>query len=198
MGGRFAYSRLMDPRTAWFQPEQRGPANNLWMQIWETTQGLGYLQVNSSFTTGSPSTSSLKATVNGASGAVLTSRHGALDSNTGSGEARTHGTSTSMGDGGIMEQRDFIPLETNSNHNNRAAGRGGVGGGGQQQGSGVALLWRGLTDGHPNKRKRDNKASTFGFNSSLLNSGTGPNTECYDGYTGTPWKVRNYSEGIVG
>ncbi|XP_036952711.1 terminal nucleotidyltransferase 4B [Acanthopagrus latus] len=193
----------MDPRIAWFQPEQRGPANNLWMQIWETTQGLGYLHVNNSYTTGSQSTSSLKATVNGAPGAVLTSRNGALDSNTGSGEARTQGMSTSMGNGEIAEQRDFIPLETNSNHNNRAAGRGGVGGGGQQQqqqqqGSGVAVLWRGLTDGHPNKRKRDNKASTFGFNSSLLNSGSGPNTGGYDGYTGTPWKVRNYSEGIIG
>ncbi|XP_070757946.1 terminal nucleotidyltransferase 4B [Enoplosus armatus] len=188
----------MDPRIAWFQPEQRGPANNLWMQIWETTQGLGYLHVNNSYTTGSLSTSSLKGTVNGASGAILTSRNGALDSNTGSGEARTKGMSTSMGNGEISEQRDFIPLETNSNHNNRAAGRGGVSGGGQQQGSGVAVLWRGLTDGHPNKRKRDNKASTFGFNSSLLNSGSGSNTGDYDGYTGTPWKVRNYSEGIVG
>lgn len=188
----------MDPRIAWFQPEQRGPANNLWMQIWETTQGLGYLHVNNSLTTGSPRTSSLKAIVNGASGTVLTSRNGALNSNAGSEEARTQGMSTSMGDGEITEQRDFIPLETNSNHNNRAAGRGGVVGGGQQQGSGVAVLWRGLTDGHPNKRKRDNKASTFGFNSSLLHTGGGSNTGDDDGYTGTPWKVRNYSEGIVG
>ncbi|XP_058485764.1 terminal nucleotidyltransferase 4B [Solea solea] len=185
----------MDPRIAWFQPEQRGPANNLWMQIWETTQGLGYLHVNNSYTTGSQITS----TVNGAQGAVLTGRNGALDSNVGSGKARTQGMSNPMGDRGITEQRDFIPLETNSNHNNRVAGRGGVGGGQQQQqGSGVAVLWRGLTDGHPNKRKRDNKASTFGFNASLLNSGSCPDTGGYDGYTGTPWKVRNYSEGIVG
>lgn len=169
------------------------------MQIWETTQGLGYLHVNNSYTTGSLSTPSLKRpTVNGASGAVLNSRNGALDSNTGRGEAKTQGMSASVGDGELTEQRDFIPLETNSNHNNRATGRGGVGGGGQQQGSGVAVLWRGLTDGHPNKRKRDNKASTFGFNSSLLNSGSGSNTGGYDGYTGTPWKDRNYSEGIIG
>lgn len=187
----------MDPRIAWFQPEQRGPANNLWMQIWETTQGLGYLHVNNSYTTGSQSTPSLKATVNGSPAAVL-SRNGTLDSNTSSGEERTQGMSTSLGNGGTLEQRDFIPLETNSNHNNRASGRGGVGGGGQQQGSGVAVLWRGVTDGHPNKRKRDNKASTFGFNSSLLNSDSGPDTGDYGGYTGTPWKVRNYSEGIVG
>ncbi|XP_053570495.1 terminal nucleotidyltransferase 4A [Bombina bombina] len=30
----------MDPRVAWIQPEQKGPANALWMQIWETSQGL--------------------------------------------------------------------------------------------------------------------------------------------------------------
>ncbi|KAM8876900.1 terminal nucleotidyltransferase 4B [Synchiropus picturatus] len=172
----------MDPRIAWFQPEQRGPANNLWMQIWETTQGFGFLHVNSSFSSGSQNTPSLNG-----------SRHGAPDSNTG--DNWTQGMSTPAGE--IAEQRDFIPLESNSNHNHRAAGWGGVGGGQQQQqDSGVAVLWRGLTDGHPNKRKRDNKASTFGFNSSLLNSGNGLNTE--DGYAGTPWKVRNYSEGIVG
>ncbi|XP_077454676.1 terminal nucleotidyltransferase 4A-like [Stigmatopora argus] len=29
----------MDPRTTWIQPEQKGPANSLWMHIWETSQG---------------------------------------------------------------------------------------------------------------------------------------------------------------
>ncbi|XP_075068854.1 terminal nucleotidyltransferase 4A [Mixophyes fleayi] len=29
----------MDPRVAWIQPEQNGPANALWMHIWETSQG---------------------------------------------------------------------------------------------------------------------------------------------------------------
>lgn len=28
----------MDPRVAWIQPEQKGPANTAWMQIWETSQ----------------------------------------------------------------------------------------------------------------------------------------------------------------
>ncbi|XP_050794131.1 terminal nucleotidyltransferase 4A isoform X4 [Gopherus flavomarginatus] len=43
----------MDPRVAWIQPEQKGPANALWMQIWETSQGAGgrgfphYLCLNS-------------------------------------------------------------------------------------------------------------------------------------------------------
>ncbi|KAJ0003192.1 hypothetical protein NQD34_008290 [Periophthalmus magnuspinnatus] len=30
----------MDPRVAWIQPEQKGPANALWMHVWETSQGL--------------------------------------------------------------------------------------------------------------------------------------------------------------
>lgn len=29
----------MDPRVAWIQPEQKGPANALWMQVWEISQG---------------------------------------------------------------------------------------------------------------------------------------------------------------
>lgn len=29
----------MDPRIGWIQPEQKGPANSLWMHIWETSQG---------------------------------------------------------------------------------------------------------------------------------------------------------------
>lgn len=28
----------MDPRVAWIQPEQKGPANAFWMQVWETSQ----------------------------------------------------------------------------------------------------------------------------------------------------------------
>ncbi|KAG8442643.1 hypothetical protein GDO86_011433 [Hymenochirus boettgeri] len=30
----------MDPRVAWIQPEQKGPANALWMRIWETSQAV--------------------------------------------------------------------------------------------------------------------------------------------------------------
>ncbi|XP_019722325.1 terminal nucleotidyltransferase 4B isoform X1 [Hippocampus comes] len=153
----------MDPRISWFQPEQRGPANNLWMQIWETTQGLGYLHVNNSF-------GILKASLNAASGAVL------LAAGTGPSESIM---TSPTGDGEIMEQRDFLPLET-GNRNHRA----------------TPPSSRGPADGHPNKRKRDNKASTFGFNSSLLNGS--PGTEGRDVYAGTPWKSRNYSEGIVG
>ncbi|CAL8243311.1 unnamed protein product [Lota lota] len=189
----------MDPRIAWFQPEQRGPANNLWMQIWETTQGLGFLHVNNNYTTGSPATPNLKANINAAPGDALTSKHGAVNSSISSREVGSQGMSNPMGDGDILKQRDFIPLESNNNQNNRASGRAGVGGvgvgvgGAGQLGTGVAL-----SAGHTNKRKRDNKASTYGFNSSLLHSDSGAETPASTTYTGTPWKAKNYSEGIVG
>ncbi|XP_065145614.1 terminal nucleotidyltransferase 4B [Paramisgurnus dabryanus] len=157
----------MDPRIAWSQPEQRGPANNLWMQIWETTQTLGNLYFNNNC-----NTASAKPTKNGSS----------------SEPKDQQGMSGSKPDSEVADQLDFIPLETNNNNSSKAVVTRGVGGGGQVGGSGVVGLGRGL----PNKRKRDNKASTYGFNRSLQTAGE------EQIYTGTPWKNRNYSHGIVG
>ncbi|XP_036390872.1 terminal nucleotidyltransferase 4B-like isoform X2 [Megalops cyprinoides] len=191
----------MDPRIAWFQPEQLGPANSQWMQIWETTQGLGNLYFNSNYSTGSSTASqSPKLNSNEGTGNVNAVKNGSLHG--GTSEARNQGMSNSRAESEIVEQRDFIPLETNNNHNNRASGRGGGGGGGRGLVGGVGIVgvWRGGSDvGHRNKRKRDNKASTFGFNSSLLLNSSGTDgVGCGGGYTGTPWKTRNYSEGILG
>ena len=36
-------SRLMDPTIGWDQPEQFGPAKNLWLHIWEAEKGLDIL-----------------------------------------------------------------------------------------------------------------------------------------------------------
>ncbi|XP_046537985.1 terminal nucleotidyltransferase 4B [Equus quagga] len=58
--------------------------------------------------------------------------------------------------------------------------------------------------GGSNKRKRDNKASTYGLNYSLLQPGggraAGPGRADGGGgaYSGTPWKRRNYNQGVVG
>lgn len=164
----------MDPRIAWFQPEQRGPANNLWMHVWETTQTLGNLYLNNNC-----NTASAKATNNSGEGA----------SSNVSEPTDQQGMSGSKPDSEVAEQLDFIPLETNNNNNSRAVVGRGVGGGGPVGGSEVVGLGKGI----PNKRKRDNKASTFGFNRSLLLTAGEEQI-----YTGTPWKKRNYSEGIVG
>ncbi|XP_076143028.1 terminal nucleotidyltransferase 4B [Alosa pseudoharengus] len=192
----------MDPRIAWFQPEQRGPANSLWMQIWETTQGLGNLYFNNNYSTGASTSShnvSPKLNSNGATSNVITTENGTPNTTigpgvSGSSESRNQGMSTLRVDSDIVEQRDFIPLETNNNQNNRSVVRGGGPG---VLASGVGV-WRGDVAGHRNKRKRDNKASTFGFNTSLLLNGSGGDDTDGCVYTGTPWKTRNYSEGIIG
>ncbi|XP_067296065.1 terminal nucleotidyltransferase 4B isoform X2 [Pseudorasbora parva] len=169
----------MDPRIAWFQPEQRGPANNLWMHIWETTQTLGNLYFNNNC-----NTTSAKLTSSGGGDGASSN---AADS---SGKTKDlQGMSGSKPDSEVSEQQDFIPLETNNNNNSSSRAGRGVGGGGQVGGSGVAGVGTEL----PSKRKRDNKASTFGFNRSLLLT-----DGAKDVYTGTPWKSRNYSDGIVG
>ncbi|KAK2913914.1 hypothetical protein Q8A67_002313 [Cirrhinus molitorella] len=171
----------MDPRIAWFQPEQRGPANNLWMHIWETTQTLGNLYFNNNC-----NTASAKLTSSSSSGGDGASSN-AADS---SGKPKDHqGMSGSKPDSEVSEQQDFISLETNNNNNSSSRAGRGVGGGGQVGGSRVAGVGTEL----PSKRKRDNKASTFGFNRSLLLT-----DGAEDIYTGTPWKTRNYTEGIVG
>ncbi|XP_036439964.1 terminal nucleotidyltransferase 4B isoform X1 [Colossoma macropomum] len=183
----------MDPRIAWFQPEQRGPANSLWMQIWETTQGLGNLYFNNSSSNNNyAGLATPSPKVNGDGGGAPS---GGIAADGKSSEAKAQGMSGSRADSDIAEQRDFLPLETNNNQNNgRTAGRGGGGGGGG--GAAGQLVTAGVAAAaHRNKRKRENKASTFGFNRSLLLHGCGPDDE---GYTGTPWKTRNYSEGIVG
>ncbi|KAB5525851.1 hypothetical protein PHYPO_G00144970 [Pangasianodon hypophthalmus] len=207
----------MDPRIAWFQPEQRGPANSLWMQIWETTQGLGNLYFHGNGNGGGNSNSSGGAAAAAAAGGGGGGGGGGYSSSsspkpTGDGAVAADGSAApDCGEqkhrgmsGEIAEQRDFIPLESNNivinnNHHNQrsaaaaAAGRGGGGGGGGGVGA-----WSGAQDAaaQRNKRKRENKASTFGFNRSLLlNGSSGPDADLY---TGTPWKQRNYSGGIVG
>uniref|UniRef100_A0A663DWF9 Terminal nucleotidyltransferase 4B n=1 Tax=Aquila chrysaetos chrysaetos TaxID=223781 RepID=A0A663DWF9_AQUCH len=98
---------------------------------------------------------------------------------------------------------DFLPLESANNQHNRS----------HHQASpppGAAAWARPARGG---ARKRDNKASTFGLNYSLLLGPPGqgrapalgdePAARAQAGlaeplYTGTPWKKRNYSQGVVG
>ncbi|XP_041125097.1 terminal nucleotidyltransferase 4B isoform X2 [Polyodon spathula] len=163
----------MDPRIAWFQPEQLGPANILWMQIWETTQGLRNLYFDNNYTASTSGTNA-NNTKTSTAGTSATASSSNTSTHTAEGMA-------SLGAGGEFGvQGDFLPLETNNNQNNHPADRGG----------GAAWSLQ-------NKRKRDNKASTFGFNTRLLHRG--PGTEgSGGGHSGTLWKTRNYSEGVLG
>ncbi|KAM7101933.1 terminal nucleotidyltransferase 4B isoform 2-T2 [Ciconia maguari] len=181
----------MDPRIAWFQPEQLGPSNRLWMQIWETTQGVRNLYFQQQ--------------------EQQQQQQQQQSAPAGAGPASPPGMYRAPR---ADPQPDFLPLESANNQHNRS----------HHQASpppGAAAWARPARGGPPaaaaaaasNKRKRDNKASTFGLNYSLLLGPPGqgrapalgdePAARAQAGlaeplYTGTPWKKRNYSQGVVG
>ncbi|KAM4722219.1 terminal nucleotidyltransferase 4B [Rhinophrynus dorsalis] len=161
----------MDPRIAWFQPEQLGPSNSLWMQIWETTQGLRNLYFNHN----SPASPAHSGSSSSSSGCEATMFR----------ESGPTQASPVLASQSLAEQRDFLPLETTNNNNNQLRSQSPGG-------------WR---KGHDyinrNKRKRDNKASTFGLNYSLLQGPAGSNV-VGGTYSGTPWKSRIYNEEVIG
>ncbi|XP_074769471.1 terminal nucleotidyltransferase 4B isoform X2 [Athene noctua] len=183
----------MDPRIAWFQPEQLGPSNRLWMQIWETTQGVRNLYFQQQQQQQQQEQQQQQSAPAGAGPASPPGMYRAPRAD---------------------PQPDFLPLESANNQHNRS----------HHQASpppGAAAWARPARGGPPaaaaaaasNKRKRDNKASTFGLNYSLLLGPPGqgrapalgdePAARAQAGlaeplYTGTPWKKRNYSQGVVG
>ncbi|XP_043839595.1 terminal nucleotidyltransferase 4B isoform X2 [Dromiciops gliroides] len=227
----------MDPRIAWFQPEQLGPSNSLWMQIWETTQGLRNLYFNhhchssaTSSSSSSGSSSSGSGTSSSGSGSG-TSSSGSGSSSSGSGSSSNTGSPSGPaaasaaatagmyrpgerllgGHALASEQRDFLPLETTNNNNNHHQP-----GAWSRRAGASAAETADPAAGNSNKRKRDNKASTYGLNYSLLSPSTAPASSGGVGaggggggrlagtagtgglYSGTPWKRRNYNQGVVG
>ncbi|KAM3919185.1 terminal nucleotidyltransferase 4B isoform 1-T1 [Leptodactylus fuscus] len=170
----------MDPRIAWFQPEQLGPSNSLWMQIWETTQGLRNLYFNHNSPASSPAHSGSSSSTTSSSGCEAT-----MYRDSGPAQASSPIPATPP----LAEQGDFLPLETSNNNNNHQ----------QQLVSQSPGGWRkGPDHSNRNKRKRDNKASTYGLNYSLLHAASPGSHGAGDTFTGTPWKSRNYSDEVIG
>ncbi|KAM9066870.1 terminal nucleotidyltransferase 4B isoform X4 [Sarcophilus harrisii] len=243
----------MDPRIAWFQPEQLGPSNSLWMQIWETTQGLRNLYFNhhchssatSSSSSSGSSSSGSGSSSSSSSGSGTSSSSSSSSSNTGSPSGPAAAAATAAAPAGpatapaggssssssgspaegmyrpgerllgghalAPEQRDFLPLETTNNNNNHHQP-----GAWSRRAGASAAETADPAAGNSNKRKRDNKASTYGLNYSLLSPSTAPASTAGVGaggggggrlagtagtgglYSGTPWKRRNYNQGVVG
>ncbi|XP_054856625.1 terminal nucleotidyltransferase 4B [Eublepharis macularius] len=182
----------MDPRIAWFQPEQLGPSNRLWMQIWETTQGVRNLY----FQQQQQQQQQQRASVSAAPAPAAPA------------------SPPGMSRGGDP-QPDFLPLESASHHHphRHPAAPSAAPPAPAPAAPSPSPSSSPAPSAASNKRKRDNKASTFGLNYSLF---SGPGGESRgpapaDGplgrpqaglgepaYTGTPWKKRNYSQGVVG
>uniref|UniRef100_A0A5F8A3Q4 Terminal nucleotidyltransferase 4A n=2 Tax=Macaca TaxID=9539 RepID=A0A5F8A3Q4_MACMU len=238
----------MDPRVAWIQPEQKGPANALWMQIWETSQGVGRggSGFASYFCLNSPALDTAAAA--GAAGrgggglgpalpaasppppgpaapaalppALLTALGPAAE-----GARRLHKSpslSSSSSSSSNAESGTESPGCSSSSSSSASLGRPGGGRGGSffnfADGAPSAP---GTANGHPGprgpapagsasqhqfhpgRRKRENKASTYGLNyllsgsrAAALSGGGGPGAQAPR--PGTPWKSRAYSPGIQG
>ncbi|XP_054411370.1 terminal nucleotidyltransferase 4A isoform X2 [Pongo abelii] len=238
----------MDPRVAWIQPEQKGPANALWMQIWETSQGVGRggSGFASYFCLNSPALDTASAA--GAAGrgggglgtalpaasppppgpaaaaalppALLTALGPAAE-----GARRLHKSpslSSSSSSSSNAESGTESPGCSSSSSSSASLGRPGGGRGGAffnfADGAPSAP---GTANGHPGprgpapagspsqhqfhpgRRKRENKASTYGLNyllsgsrAAALSGGGGPGAQAPR--PGTPWKSRAYSPGIQG
>ncbi|XP_040833324.1 terminal nucleotidyltransferase 4A isoform X2 [Ochotona curzoniae] len=239
----------MDPRVAWIQPEQKGPANALWMQIWETSQGVGRGGAGFApyFCLNSPALDTA-----GAAGAAA-GPAGASPAGSGGpappaasppppaaaapaaprpppgpeGAPRLHKSpslSSSSSSSSNAESGTESPgCSSSSSSGGRAAGGGGRGGAffhfadGAPSGPGAANGHPGHPGPrgpapagsppqhqfHPGRRKRENKASTYGLNyllsgsrAAALSGGGGPGAQAPR--PGTPWKSRAYSPGIQG
>uniref|UniRef100_A0A8C8IZ09 Terminal nucleotidyltransferase 4A n=1 Tax=Oncorhynchus tshawytscha TaxID=74940 RepID=A0A8C8IZ09_ONCTS len=189
---------------AWIQYSPGSQPSSAWLKIWITTHVLRNLCLNNhknhgSSTSNTPTTKTSSGTtvsVNGVTGNVI--QDGVPDGGTSSSEARMQGTINPKGDNKIEQLSDS--LEENINQHPAGKGSSGAGiVGGTAFGS-----WRGREREYEfgNRRRRDNRASTFGFNRSLLSiscNSTVDETGCGRvGYTDTPWKTRNYTAGILG
>lgn len=231
----------MDPRVAWIQPEQKGPANALWMQIWETSQGVGrggsgfasYFCLNSPAldTAAAPGAAGRAAPAAGGPGpapaasspppapgpaalppALLTALGPAADS-----ARRLHKSpslSSSSSSSSNAESGTESPGCSSSSSSSTSLGRAGSGRTFFSFADGAAHAHpgpRGSTPAgsppqhqfHPGRRKRENKASTYGLNyllsgsrAATLSGGGGPGAQA--ARPGTPWKSRAYSPGIQG
>ncbi|XP_076972937.1 terminal nucleotidyltransferase 4A isoform X2 [Tamandua tetradactyla] len=240
----------MDPRVAWIQPEQKGPANALWMQIWETSQGVGrggsgyasYFCLNSPAL--DPAAAAAAAGLGGLAGPARPPATSPPPPGPGraapalppallaalgppaEGGRRLHKSpslSSSSSSSSNAESGAESPGFSSSSSSSASLGRAGGGGRGSAFFSfadGPAAA-PGAANGHtaprgpapagsppqhqfhPGRRKRENKASTYGLNyllsgsrAAALGGGDGPGAQAPR--PGTPWKSRAYSPGIQG
>uniref|UniRef100_A0A8C5XEV9 Terminal nucleotidyltransferase 4A n=1 Tax=Microcebus murinus TaxID=30608 RepID=A0A8C5XEV9_MICMU len=186
----------MDPRVAWIQPEQKGPANALWMQIWETSQGVGRggSGFASYFCLNSPALDTAAAAARGGRrrrGARRLHKSPSLSSSSSSSSNAESGTES--------------PGCSSSSSSSASLGRPGGGRAGAFFSfADGAPSGPGAANGHPGPRGTPaNKASTYGLNyllsgsrAAALSGGGGPGAQAPR--PGTPWKSRAYSPGIQG
>lgn len=168
----------MDPTIGWYQPEQYGPAKDLWLHIWEAEKGLDVLTLRNDPTN--------------TMGVRLQQDFLALDTTSLTATGGGTGTGTNIAANTLSPAFGGIG---NGNANNG-------GGNGRATVPTAAVASNGEhrvphnaccnSYYNPSRRKSDNRASTYGMNY---------NYDTLVGeYGGCPWRVPNkhYSKGVIG
>ncbi|XP_037385524.1 terminal nucleotidyltransferase 4A isoform X2 [Talpa occidentalis] len=216
----------MDPRVAWIQPEQKGPANALWMQIWETSQGVGRGGAGfaSLLCLNSPALGPAAGAAGrgGAGGGAGGGRGGPPHAPPPPAPAPGPAAPPPAAEGARRPHPAPSPSSSSPSSSNAESGAESPGGSSSSSGGAAQARAGGRpgapADGaparapaaspppprfHPGRRRRENKASTYGLNYLLSGSrgaapgaGGGPGPRAP--WPGTPWKSRAYSPGIQG
>lgn len=178
----------MDPTIGWYQPEQYGPAKDLWLHIWEAEKGIDVLNL----TTGND------ANASGAMGVRLQQDFLALDANPAT-AATTTTTTTAIGTAPSLNATGNAPGAGFAAGNNGSAGGNGNGSNsrpvhGNAASNGEHRVPHNACNNYynPSRRKGENRASTYDMNYNY-NALVGT-------YGGCPWRVPNkhYSKGAIG
>ncbi|XP_011648330.1 non-canonical poly(A) RNA polymerase PAPD5-like [Pogonomyrmex barbatus] len=195
----------MDPTIGWYQPEQYGPAKDLWLNIWEAEKGLDVLTLRNDANTSnamgvrlqqdflaldtSPAAAAAAAT---AAAATATAAGTTPLSNT---TATTVGSNAGTG-GFIVGGNNGNGNGSGGNNSNGSNGRAAstVHGNAAGNSNGEHRVPHNACNYYynPSRRKGENRASTYGMNY---------NYDALVGeYGGCPWRVPNkhYSKGVVG
>ncbi|XP_055515160.1 terminal nucleotidyltransferase 4A isoform X2 [Leucoraja erinacea] len=213
----------MDPRVAWIQPEQKGPANALWMQIWETSQGMRSnsthhypLYLNSPALDTAPASGGGLAASGSPGSAPANGHRHRTGSSPDTGMGPGPGPGPGNGEGCRTLQKSSSASSSSSSSPSPESGTGSssssccsTSSSGRTK-TGTYFNHHNLTEmnggGIGNnlvknnnyhnlkslvRRKRENKASTYGINYVLSSS----NGNCY---SWTPWKTMKYNVGVTG
>lgn len=175
----------MDPTIGWYQPEQFGPAKDLWLNIWEAEKGLDILTLrhdNNGVIGGGTGSSG------GGGGGSSSSCVGVGNciGGGGSGNSGSNNSGNSSGQTAMATNKsgqDFISLD-NTVNNRIIDDRITVNQRGQHNSCNNYY--------NPSRRKSDNRASTYGMNY---------NHDALVGvHGGCPWRIPNkqYSKGVIG
>ncbi|KYM75381.1 PAP-associated domain-containing protein 5 [Atta colombica] len=192
----------MDPTIGWYQPEQYGPAKDLWLHIWEAEKGLDVLTLRND----AISSNAMGVRLQQDFLALDTSPAAATTTATATTAAGTTPLSNSTGTGNPIGAGVGFGAGNNGNGNGNAnAGNSSNGSNGRPTSAAVHSSATGNGNGehrvphnacnyyyNPSRRKGENRASTYGMNY---------NYDALVGeYGGCPWRVTNkhYSMGTIG